>query len=133
MKFIAKYVRDYNGVGRGKPIGLVLALRDEDGKVCFGWSSCDSQDAFNCKTAMEIAKKRALTKSKKPIPSSLSTMLAPGFIARCESYFKESNLSVKVFAMGWNGKKYLYEVTTSGMADLPYSPVQQKKKKAVIA
>jgi hypothetical protein len=135
MKFIAKYVREHNGQGRGKPIGLVLALRDEAGKVSFGWSSCDTQDNFSCKTAVELAKKRALTHSKKPIPSTLFSMLEPGFIARCETYFKEENLSVKAFGMGWNGKKKLYEITASKIQNLSYNPppIPKKSKKAITA
>jgi hypothetical protein len=131
MKFIAKYGRkeatiqpDENGnleECTGAPTGVVLALRDEEGKVCFGWSACDSQDTFSKKEALRIAKRRALTHSKKPIPSSLSEVATSEFVERCEKYFNEKNLSFRSFIMEGNVKT-LNKVDSTSPMQLYYNP-----------
>jgi hypothetical protein len=131
MKFIAKYGRktpvsnsyvDQNGntisVG-GMPTGVILALRDENGVIRFGWSSCDNEDNFTKKRGVAIAKSRALKGVNKPIPSSLSGIATTHFVERCETYFNEKDLSLDVFVMK-DGKKKLFKVDSSSTQEVDY-------------
>jgi len=99
MKYLARYARNADGT----PTGLLVALRNDESAVQFGWSSCDEQDVFSKKVAKHIAIERALKGRHKPVASSVSSVITDtDFIQRCEFYFKEKIIVPAHFIMEEN-------------------------------
>lgn len=128
-KFIAFYSRNpynppkrrkgknYKDAGtnhRGEPKGVIVATRNEQGEVCFGWAARSPNDsqAFKKKKAIEIALGRANSGRNKPVPSSLEDVATSYFMKRCEDYFQEDNLSLNAFHM-FDRKKLLVHVVNA--------------------
>ena len=82
---IIKYVKNR----KGHPVGIVLATKTEDGKFSVGWSLCKtSDDVFNKKFGIEIAKRRAHANyDLKKIPHSVYKEWA-AMTHRGAKYFK---------------------------------------------
>ena len=80
---------------RGMPTGVVVATRNNEGKVAFGYAMCHPEEEirFSKKRAIHMALGRALDEKVYPIPNGLNKVLTPKFIHRCETYFKEKDLS----------------------------------------
>lgn len=126
-KFIAFYSRkpynppkrrknkNYEDAGtnhRGEPKGVIVATRNEQGSVCFGWAAHSSDDpqSFKKKKAIEIALGRANSGRNKPVPSSLEDVATSYFMKRCEDYFQEKELSLEAFQMFDRKKLLVYVV-----------------------
>jgi hypothetical protein len=106
---------------RGMPIGVVVATRNDEGKVCFGYSMCDPYDYnrhFTKKRAIEMALGRALDEKVYPIPNGLKKVLTPEFLKRCETYFKEEGLIAPLIKTKSLSKVYLSNVTVNNVATL---------------
>jgi hypothetical protein len=109
MQYIASYKRDT----QGNPTGLIVAFKDETGKIRFGWSSCNSSDTFNKKLAKDIALARAKKGVQKPIPSSLSSLVCSptdNFMDRCKRYFKQEVQAPPFFTMDGKDKVLVEEL-----------------------
>ena len=70
-----------------KRIGYIVAAKDEQGVINFGWSKCASHDNFDMNLAREIAYGRLMTGSNKAIPSVFKSFL-PEFELRSMKYFQ---------------------------------------------
>ena len=98
-KFIATYQRQrltdreqlkalQNGQAiRGMPIGVIVATRNDQGKVSFGHAMChpEEETRFSKKRAIQMALGRALDEKIYPTPNGLNKVLTPEFIKRCET------------------------------------------------
>jgi hypothetical protein len=121
---IIRYHRKENN----RPTGVVVVLRDNNGDVKFGWSSCQKGDVFDKEIALDIARARAMKGNNRPIPTDISDVVRyNGFMERCESYFKETGLSVNIFTTVCD-RKLTYEVTTAGLLFLENYPTDHLPK-----
>lgn len=125
-QFVAQYKRitqvvetDNSAQVVHNPIGIVLAVRNEQGEVKFGWSSCDKHDTFNKKKAVQIALNRAKKGSKLPIPSTISDLIDEKFLQRVEKYFQQPVNPPQFFVMDGKKKKLKTRVG-SHIIDLKY-------------
>jgi hypothetical protein len=75
----------------GPKVGLLIALKREDGSIGIGWSKCAKQDKFNKELAETIAVGRALlwdwNESQENTPFAISRDLQH-FRERAYKYFK---------------------------------------------
>lgn len=55
MSKLVRYIRHGS-----KPVGCVVAIKDDEGYVNFGWSFCSEKDNFSKKKGVSIATNRAL-------------------------------------------------------------------------
>jgi hypothetical protein len=102
-QFFARYNRP-NKFSQA-PNGVVVALRNNEGVVKFGWSACVEGDVFDKQVALDIAISRALKGNDRPVPTSISDVVAlTSFLKDCCNYFKEE-LKVVAFRNGEDGKK----------------------------
>lgn len=76
---IKKYIRDE----KRNPHGVVVCVKQEDGKELFGYSLCNPLDKFDKKLGTAIALARATNPKLKP-----ETYLAPLVINRREAVLK---------------------------------------------
>ena len=98
---------------RGMPTGVVVATRNNEGKVVFGYAMCHPEEEirFSKKRAVQIALGRALDEKTYPVPNGLNKTLTPEFIKRCETYFKEKNLCATLI----KDKKTLNRISLSNV------------------
>lgn len=77
----------------GKPntnrvkIGYIVAAKDADGVIGFGWSKCAIYDDFNPERAKRIAYGRLLAGTNTPLPHSFNPIMGE-FVLRCKKYFQ---------------------------------------------
>lgn len=75
---------------KGVPNGVVIAMRNDEGVVKFGWSACVEGDVFDKQIALDIAIARAKKGNDRPVPSSISHVVShTTFLKDCSNYFKE--------------------------------------------
>lgn len=114
-QFFARYNRPNKF--SNDPNGVVVALRNDEGVVKFGWSACVEGDVFDKQTGLDIAISRALKGNNRPVPSSISDVVAnTTFLKDCCKYFKEE-LKVVAFRNGDDGKKLTVEYSNLGLSD----------------
>jgi hypothetical protein len=114
------YYRDSNR----NPLGVVIALRDDNDVVQFGWASCNEGDTFDKEFGLDIARARAFKGKGRPVPTSISDVVRHyNFIEKCEKFFKEEGLSILIFRLDGEGRKRAYRVTSGGSQLLEIYPV----------
>lgn len=93
---ISSYVKSYDG----KPFGLVVAAKLDDGTFNIDYSVCHDMDVFNKDSAREIATNRALQNRKKRVSMRITNKEVlyayKTMINRSLRYFKNCNPSDKV-------------------------------------
>ena len=92
-KMIVKYARN----NRREPQGVIVVMRNPDmgHAVCCGWALRRKDDPikFTKSRALEIATGRALKHGASDcMPFSIKKLVDDAFVARCQKYFKETNL-----------------------------------------
>jgi len=105
----------YHRDSKRNPLGVVIALRDDNDNVQFGWASCGKGDVFDKEFALDVARARAFKGKNRPVPTSISDVVRhDDFMIRCEKFFKEEGLSVIIFRETGEGRKRAYRVSTGG-------------------
>jgi len=93
MQYIARYLRK---TSTQEPQGVLVATKDDNGQIQYGWSLCDKEDVFRKKRAMEQALGRAKKGSGCIMPQSFKVLFKKGFADRCRSYFKTDDLPTPI-------------------------------------
>jgi len=79
----------------GRKIGVLIAMKDVEGKVVVGFSQCCKNDSFDKSFGEEIAARRAFAYSDRDcvdnIPFKVAAAL-PGFLDNCKRYFKDCEM-----------------------------------------
>ena len=70
-----------------KRIGYIVATKEVNGMITFGWSKCASRDSFDFDLAKEIAYGRLEAGTNTPFPSCFKKFM-PEFVLRCKKYFQ---------------------------------------------
>jgi hypothetical protein len=87
--FLREYVYEKkHGVRRKK--GVLIGVKEENGTVCIGFSSCSPRDEFDRYFGNEVAVHRAYKyceRLPRTVPFSIREKL-PKFVDRCKRYFK---------------------------------------------
>lgn len=79
-----------------KRVGYIVAAKDEDGIITFGWSKCSQHDDFDLDLAREIAYGRLMTGSNATFPAAFKAFM-PEFILRCKKYFRSDEVQPVTF------------------------------------
>lgn len=72
---------------KGIPYGVVIAQKDETGKVSYGWSKCHVNDVFSKEKALMIAKNRSKNGWNAKIPEDVNHYMN-SMVLRAERYYK---------------------------------------------
>ena len=81
---IILYVRNR----KRQPVGVVVARKNESGRVMFGWSRCNRKDRFDKYLGLELARGRTLGwLSSVEVPRDVNKCLH-SISQRAEKYFK---------------------------------------------
>ena len=79
---LKKYIRD----SKRNPIGVLIGVLDETGRLRIGWSLCSRYDVFDKHIGMQIAVNR-LFNDRTELPDSIVPDFCD-FYLRCVKYFK---------------------------------------------
>lgn len=74
---------------RGKPFAAIVALKDENGEVQYGWSQCCKNDTFSKKQAIKVALSR-IEKNRHPAMTNEISHALIQFGVRAEHYFNKN-------------------------------------------
>lgn len=74
---------------RGKPFAAIVARKDDNGEIQYGWAHCCKNDVFSKKQAIKVALSR-IEKNRHPaMTNEISHALIP-FGVRAEHYFNKN-------------------------------------------
>jgi len=93
MNEIRKYIRKRQE-GKyqvGEKIGIMIAFKDEEGKIRFGWSITAKEDKFDKIKAVQIATGKAMNSREYKTHSRIKEP-ATYFIQRAKKYFKTDKI-----------------------------------------